>query len=710
VNKATANDPSPRGAAVRSRSFPLGASVTAGGVNFSIYSKSCTAMELLLFDGVDAAGPSRVVELDPRSNRTSHYWHVFMPGLASGQIYGYRAHGPFDPARGHRFDPQKVLVDPYARAIAVPQGYTRRAATVPGDNAPVAMKSVVADRRGYDWEGDRPLRHPFARSIIYEMHVAGFTRHPGSGVTPARRGTYAGLIEKIPYLVDLGITAVELLPIFQYDEQDAPPGRKNYWGYAPVSFFAPHAGYSSRTDPLGPLDEFRDLVKALHRAGIEVILDVVYNHTTEVDEGGPTLCLRGLENGVYYMLETDRARYANYTGTGNTLNANHAIVRRMIIDSLHYWAEEMHVDGFRFDLASILSRDAAGTPLSDPPVIWDIDSDPVLAGTKLIAEAWDAGGLYQVGSFAGDTWTALNGRFRDDVRSFVRGDRDTVRKVALRLQGSPDIFGHQERGPEQSINFVTCHDGFTLNDLVSYDRKHNEDNGEDNRDGSDDNLSWNCGAEGPAGEPGIERLRNRQAKNFLALTLLSFGTPLLLMGDEMRRTQRGNNNAYCQDNETSWLDWGLLERHGDVHRFVKALLGFRLHRDLTVDEQTLTLNQLLRQARVHWHGVRLNQPDWGEQSHSIAATIASVSGLITYYLILNAYWEKLDFELPRPLAGEEGWRRLMDTGLGGGEDICRWRDAALVRGPSYPAGPRSVVLLGCARQGPRGATSAPERR
>ena len=548
----------PAGMEVRSRTFPLGATVEACGVNFSIYSKSATAMELLLFDKVDAAEPSRVVTLDPRSNRTGHYWHVFLPGLAGGQIYGYRAHGPFDPAIGLRYDPRKVLVDPYARAIAVPPGYSRLAASVPGDNTAVAMKSVTVDRRGYDWEGDRPLRHPFARTIIYEMHVAGFTGHPGSGVPAAKRGTYAGLIEKIPYLVDLGITAVELLPVFQFDEQDAPRGRKNYWGYAPVSFFAPHAGYSSRPDPLGPLDEFRDMVKALHRADIEVILDVVYNHTTEVDEGGPTLCFRGLGNPTYYLLEKDRSRYANFTGTGNTLNANNSVVRRMIVDSLHYWSEEMHVDGFRFDLASIFTRDSFGQPLRDPPVIWDIDSDPVLAGTKLIAEAWDAGGLYQVGSFAGDTWSAWNGQFRDDVRAFVKGDLGMARKIASRLQGSPDIFGYRERGPEQSINFVTCHDGFTLNDLVTYDRKHNAENGEDNRDGTDDNLSWNCGAEGPSDDPGIERLRNRQVKNFLALTLLSFGTPMLMMGDEMRRTQRGNNNAYCQGGEVNWLDWRLL--------------------------------------------------------------------------------------------------------------------------------------------------------
>ena len=344
------------------------------------------------------------------------------------------------------------------------------------------------------------------------------------------RGTYAGLIEKIPYLQQLGITAVELLPVFQFDAQDCPPGKVNYWGYAPVSFFAPHQAYSSRQDPLGPVDEFRDMVKALHRAGIEVILDVVFNHTAEGDHGGPTLCFRGLDNSTYYILEPDRSRYANFSGTGNTLNANHPIVRRMIVDSLRYWVEEMHVDGFRFDLASILARDSSGHVMSNPPVLWDIESDPALAGTKMIAEAWDAAGLYQVGSFVGDSWKEWNGRFRDDVRDFFRGAEDSVTRIADRFLGSPEIYGHKEREAEQSVNFVTCHDGFTLNDLVSYNQKHNEENGEDNRDGANDNRSWNCGVEGPSDDPGVEKLRNRQVKNFLTVTMLSLGVPMIRDG------------------------------------------------------------------------------------------------------------------------------------------------------------------------------------
>ncbi|MDE3159649.1 MAG: glycogen-debranching protein, partial [Acidobacteriota bacterium] len=464
-------------------SSPLGASVTASGVNFSVFSRSAAAVELLLFDLEDNSQPARVVPIDPVTNRTYHYWHVFVPGLKPGQLYGYRVDGPSDAAQGMRFDPTKVLLDPYGRGVVVPKSYSRAAARIKGDNARTSMKNVVVDPDAYDWEGDTPLCRPASRTIIYEMHVRGFTRHSSSGVPENTRGTYAGLVEKIPYLQQLGITAVELLPVFQFDAQDAPPGRVNYWGYAPVSFFAPHQAYSSRPEALGAVNEFRDMVKALHRAGIEVILDVVFNHTGEGDHNGPTLSFRGLENSVYYVLEPDRSRYANYSGTGNTLNANHPVVRRLILDSLRYWVEKMHIDGFRFDLASILERDESGNLMPNPPVLWDIDSDPVLAGTKLIAEAWDAVGLYQVGSFIGDSWREWNGRFRDDVRSFFRGDEGSVVPLADRLLGSPQIYGHKQREAEQSVNFVTCHDGFTLNDLVCYERKHNEANGEDNRDG-----------------------------------------------------------------------------------------------------------------------------------------------------------------------------------------------------------------------------------
>ncbi|EMI52595.1 glycogen debranching protein, partial [Rhodopirellula sallentina] len=501
---------------VLGQTAPLGATVCEDGVNFSIYSRSAKGVDLLLFDHVDAATATRTISLDPIANRTYHYWHTFVPGIKAGQLYGYRVHGPSLPEIGQRFDHEKLLLDPYGRGCSVPPGYSRDAAQQPGDNTSSAMKSVVIDPTTYDWEDDAPLQRPASQTIIYEMHVRGFTRNPNSGIDESKRGTYAGLIEKIPYLVDLGVTAVELLPIFQFDAFDAPPGKTNYWGYAPISFFSPHAAYSSRQNPLGVIDEFRDMVKALHRAGIEVILDVVFNHTAEGNEYGPTLSFRGIDNATYYMLENGGERYANYSGCGNTLNANNTVARRMILDSLRYWVQEMHVDGFRFDLASILSRDTNGYPLPNPPVLWDIESDPTLAGTKLFAEAWDAAGLYQVGNFVGDAWREWNGRFRDDVRDFFRGAPGSVTKIADRVVGSPQLYAHKRREAEQSINFVTCHDGFTLNDLVSYNDKHNEDNNESNRDGESHNRSWHCGVEGPTDNPIVNQLRNRQVKNFLA--------------------------------------------------------------------------------------------------------------------------------------------------------------------------------------------------
>ena len=664
-------------------SAPLGATVGAGGVNFSVYSRDATGIELLLFDAADDPKPSHIVALDP-ANHTYHYWHVFLSGVRPGQIYGYRVHGPFDPGHGLRFDATKVLLDPYGRGVVMPEHYSRVAASQPGDNTATAMKSVVVDPSAYEWDGDAPLKRPSARTIIYEMHVRGFTRHPSSGVAPDKRGTYAGLIEKIPYLQELGITAVELLPVFQFDPQDSPPGKINYWGYAPISFFAPHQAYSSRQDALGPLDEFRDMVKALHRAGIEIILDVVFNHTAEGDHRGPTLSFRGLDNNTYYILEEDRSRYANYTGTGNTLHANHPVVRRMIVDSLRYWVQEMHVDGFRFDLASILTRDASGRVLPDPPVLWDIESDPALAGTKLIAEAWDAAGLYQVGSFIGDSWKEWNGRFRDDARSFIRSEEGSLARFADRFVGSPEIYGHKQREPEQSVNFVTCHDGFTLNDLVSYNGKHNEANDEGNRDGADDNRSWNCGVEGPTDDPEIEQLRNRQVKNFLAVTLLSIGMPMILMGDEVRRTQGGNNNAYCHDNELNWFDWTLVAKHADVHRFVTLLNERRLLRSVEHEHQRLSLAQLIQQAKKSWHGVKLGQPDWSPESRSVALQVEMKQERAVIYLILNAYWEPLDFELPHLYSGGP-WRRWIDTGLDSPLDIVPWRTAPSIPGLTYRA-------------------------
>jgi glycogen operon protein len=675
-------------------SHPLGATLTRGGANFSIYSRLATGVELLFFDHEESDQPSQVFCFDPYINRTYHYWHIFVPQVASGQIYAYRVHGDFCPSEGLRFDSSKILLDPYGRRVIVPKNYNRDAARDSGDNTACAMKNMVVDLRSYDWEDDKPLHRPSTRTIIYEMHVAGFSRHPNSGVAPAKRGTYAGLIEKIPYLHQLGISAVELLPVFAFDAQSCPPGLVNYWGYDPVSFFAPHQAYSSNPHGMGPIDEFRDMVKALHRAGIEVILDVVYNHTAESGETGPTLSFKGIANPTYYILEEDNSKYPNFTGTGNTLNGNHTIVRRMILDSLRYWVKEMHVDGFRFDLASILARDSSGHPLANPPVLWDIESDPELAGTKLIAEAWDAAGLYQVGSFIGDSWKEWNGRFRDDLRSFFRGEPGAVRRVADRIVGSPEVFGAEGREAEQSVNFVTCHDGFTLNDLVTYDRKHNEDNLECNRDGGDDNRSWNCGVEGPTDDPCIEKLRNRQVKNFLATTLLSLGVPMLLMGDEFRRTQRGNNNCYCHDSDISWMDWSLIERHLDVHRFVRLLLERRMLRSLEPERQRKTLYEVIRSGLKSWHGVKLNQPDWSDNSQSVALSLEDKGEGISFYWILNAWREPLTFELPRvDLSSRGPWRRWIDTSLDMPDDIVEWQSAQPVPGEIYKAGPRSTVVL-----------------
>lgn len=668
------------------KQFPLGVTVTSEGVNFCVFSKNSHRMQLLFFNHVDDKKPSRIIELDPDINRTFYYWHIFVKGVTTGQLYAYRAYGRFAPEEGLRFDGTKTLFDPYARAIAVGDHYDRQIATRYGvDNARQAMKSVVLDTHSYNWEGDRPLNLPYAHSVIYEMHVGGFTKHPNSGIAAEKRGTYAGLIEKIPYLKSLGVTTVELMPVYQYDPMDAPLGKTNYWGYAPVSFFAPHLAYSAAKDPIGAVHEFRDMVKALHRANIEIVLDVVFNHTAEGNHEGTTSSYRGLENRAYYILERERQYYANYSGCGNTLNANNSIVRRMIMDSLCYWVSEMHVDGFRFDLASALTRDERGTPLTSPPLIWEIDSEPILAGAKIIAEAWDAGGLYQVGSFVGDRWSEWNGKFRDDVRRFLKGDDGMVRSFASRVVASPDLYQQHtyDRDPNRSINFVTAHDGFTLNDVVSYNGKHNEANGENNRDGSNDNYSWNFGVEGVTDDPDIEAMRIRQVKNFLVVLLLAQGTPMLLMGDEVRRTQGGNNNAFAQDNEISWFDWSSLDREAEILRFTQQLIRFTQSRfAFSMDNYWVGTGDV----NLSWHGVELDRPDWSDSSHSIAVLLETPKG--NAYVIFNAFWESLWFELP-PFE----WYRLIDTSLRAPDDFCAPNDAPKVDDTMYLVEARSVVLL-----------------
>ena len=675
------------------QSFPLGATVYPWGVNFCVFSKNCDAVELLLFDDVDDARPARVIPLDPQQNRTFYYWHAFVRGIGEGQLYGYRVYGPFEPEKGLRFDGTKVLLDPYTQAVAMGRNYDREAARCPGDNCAHAMKSVVVNSYAYDWEGDLQLRLPYADSVIYELHVGGFTRHPSSGLSPEKRGTYTGLIEKIPYLKALGVTAVELLPVQQFDPQDAPRGLSNHWGYSPIAFFAPHQGYCAGSDPQAPVNEFRDMVKALHRVGIEVILDVVFNHTAEGDHLGPTLSFRGLESRAYYIPDPQNpAQYANYSGTGNTLNTNQSIVRRLIMDSLHYWVAEMHVDGFRFDLASVMARDEWGQPLKSPPILWEIESDPVMAGIKIIAEAWDAAGLYQVGSFIGHRWAEWNGQYRDDVRRFVKGDPGTVGRLASRIIASPDLYPQEGREPNRSINFIACHDGFTLNDLVSYDRKHNEANRCRNRDGHNANFSWNCGVEGPTTAPSVEALRLRQIKNFLTILFVSQGTPMLQMGDEVRRTQRGNNNAFCQDNEISWFNWRHLDRHAGLLRFVQGLIAFTQARAIFREERFLNTGPDGEPPTVTWHGVRLNAPDWGYDSHSLAIELYYPERGDHLHMMLNAYWEPLTFELP-PLPEGGHWRRLVDTAMPSPDDFCEPDTAPVVEGDRYQVTARSTVVL-----------------
>ncbi|WP_228024501.1 glycogen debranching protein GlgX [cf. Phormidesmis sp. LEGE 11477] len=679
----------------------MGATVRENGVNFCLYAKDATAVELLLFDSPESAWPDKTLWLDPEKNKTFQYWHIFIEGLAANQIYAYRVDGPYAPKQGLRFNRNKVLIDPYARLVVGWPAYSRQAASTPFDNCPQALRGVVIDPQQYDWENDLHPQTSYADTVIYELHVGGFTQHPNSELPIETRGTYAGLIEKIPYLQSLGVTAVELMPIQQFDDSDAPGDRENYWGYSSVAFFAPHWGYSANKTGLGPVDEFRDMVKALHKAGIEVILDVVFNHTAEGNHEGPTLSFRGLSNESYYILEDDKAHYKNYSGCGNTLKTS-TISSYLILDCLRYWVLEMHVDGFRFDLASVLSRGITGEPLEIPPILWLINTDPALAGIKIIAEAWDAAGLYQVGRFAGERFAEWNGPYRDEVRRFVRSDRGLCGAIAHRIMGSPDLYPHLNRGPNYSINFVTCHDGFTLHDLVSYNHKHNEANGEDSRDGANDNWSWNCGVEGPTDDPSVQALRRQQAKNMFVLWAMSQGTPMMLMGDEVLRSQHGNNNAYCQNNTLSWFDWDDVSTQQDFLRFVQQLVNLiqTLHL-FKHDEQLIVTDFDPQEDRleplISWHGITLGQPDWSEDSRSLSFTLRYRQYGELLHVIFNAYWEPLTFELPplTPPAHSKPahWQRIIDTALAAPQDFCPIEQAPKVEQSFYSVAARSAVVL-----------------
>ncbi len=689
----------PKFSTSKGRAHPLGATPDDTGVNFSVFAQNATSVELLLFDEHDDAEPSLVLTLDPAVHRTFHFWHVYVWGLQPGVHYAYRVDGPDDlHGQGHRYNPSKVLIDPYARGNTNTL-WNRAHACGPGDNLATSMRSVVIDASDYDWEGDQPLNRPMHETIIYEMHVGGFTRHASSGAE--HPGTFAGVVEKIPYLKALGVTAVELLPVMEFDEKEIiranPNGGSplvNYWGYSTVSFFAPDSLYCVSLAAGNHLREFRDMVKALHQAGIEVILDVVFNHTSEGNHLGPTINFKGFGNEVYYhLVPSDRQYHMDYSGCGNTFNCNHPIAEKFISECLRFWVEEMHVDGFRFDEASILSRGQDGAPVPFPPIIWDLELAECMADTKIIAEAWDAAGLYQVGYYPGYRWAEWNGKFRDDVRRFVKGDPGLIGAVAARLAGSADLYQANGRQPINSINFVTCHDGFTLNDLVSYNGKHNEANGENNQDGSNDNQSWNCGAEGATNDHAVEALRERQVKNFAAILLLSQGVPMILAGDEVRRTQRGNNNAYCQDNAISWLDWTLAEKHAGLLRFWQEMIAFRRQLPSIHRSRFFTGQMNGRGLKdISWHGCSLNQPGWDDpQARALAFTLAGFGDDPDLYVILNMYWDGLDFELP-PLPGRS-WHVAVNTAAVSPDDIAEPGRERFVVGNTFRAEGRSVVVL-----------------
>ena len=668
--------------------LPYGAVVTDRGVQFVVFSRSATAMRVLLYDKVDDREPVEIIEFDRDTDRWGDVWSAFVPGIGPGQLYHFQANGPFDPESGQWFDGNARLVDPYAKALA---GCFQKGT----DGIIRPPKCVVVDDY-FDWEGDRHLRRPLSETVIYETHVRGFTKSKTSRVKHS--GTYLGLIEKLPYLKELGITAVELMPVHEFpilDIHGNVPERPNYWGYDPMAFFAPHRGYAYSKEPGAQVNEFKQMVKACHQAGIEVILDVVFNHTCEGNEHGPVLSFKGLENQVYYILNSGGSHYSNYSGCGNTFNGNHPICRELIFHCLRHWVHNYHVDGFRFDLASILSRDRNGNLMASPPMVEQIAEDPMLADTKIIAEAWDAAGAYQVGSFGDLRWAEWNGRYRDDARRYWRGDDGLIGPMATRLAGSSDLYEHAGRAPYCSINFITSHDGFPLNDLVSYKEKHNEANCEGNRDGDNNNSSDNYGVEGPTRRKPIDRLRLRQIKNMLATLLLSQGVPMIVMGDEVRRTQKGNNNAYCQDNEISWFNWTLVKRNEELFNFVRGMIAIRKSHPTLRRTRFLTGRAFDSRGvpDVNWFN-HLGLPFNWENPHGGLACWLPAPAVADdpegqgrdLMLLFNGTADSLKFVLPDQIRGLR-WSTLVNTAGGANEDVFPEMD-----GPAAPAS-RRVDLI-----------------
>ena len=661
-------------------------------MNFSLAAPAADRIELLLFRNGSDRVPERVIELDGRRHRSGDYWHVEVEGLNEGCCYGYRVFGPL--ARGaHGFCPSKVLLDPAARAITGWDVYDRVLATGPSPNAHACLKGVVSERQRFDFEAHPRPRHSWQRSVIYELHVGAFTRASDSGVDSSNRGTYQGVIEKLPYLQELGVTAIELLPVFSFDPADAPPGLDNVWGYSPLNWFTPHHGYCSVDDPLQARNEMRQLVGACHDAGIEVLLDVVYNHTTEGNRHGPTLSWRGVADSTYYH-QNSEGEYLDVSGCGNSIAANDPISTQLILESMRCWAVELGIDGFRFDLGIELSRGAQLKPLDHPPLFTAMEADPELSDLKLVSEPWDCGGLYRLNDFPAKRIATWNGHFRDGLRRFWKGDEHSTWALAQRFKGSPDLYDGKAVAIGHSVNFITAHDGFTLADLVSYNRKHNLANGEDNRDGDNHNNSWNHGLEGPTTEPEVLALRRRQQRNLLSTLLLARGVPMLLMGDEVGRSQGGNNNTWCQDSPLGWMVWN--EDHCDLELklFLKRLLKLRqalpqLFNPLIPARETTKKHpqdhtDLWRQ----WHGVDLSKPDWASWSRSVATSLHMGSHGALIWMGFNAHKEALDFELPIPASP---WTRVIDTSLPAPQDFPD--QPVPFRGVTIPMQSRSFVLL-----------------
>lgn len=652
--------------------LPFGASRTASGINFSIVSRCADQVTIALFQE-DLITVLAAFTLDPSLHRTGDVWHIQLSpdGPLTGAIpYGFFLDGPSCPEKGgHAFQPELAVVDPYARAVAGCDSWGERVLDKGGGRA--LVRSLFLDRK-FDWQGDRPLNRPLQDTIIYELNVRGFTSHPSSGV--AHPGTFQGVVEKIPYLRELGITAVELMPVTEFDENEIPlvnpvtgERLRNLWGYSPISFFAPKASLAATTERGGQVREFKEMVRQLHRSGIEVVLDVVFNHTGEGGWDGPGYNFRLMDNPLFYLLHPVTREYLNFSGCGNTLNCNHPMVREMIMECLRYWVVEMHVDGFRFDLASVMGRAQDGQVLADPPMVEKIAEDPILAGTKIIAEAWDASGLYQVGSFSNHLrWAEWNGRFRDDVRRFVAG-RGAVTDLATRIAGSSDLYLTSNRRPSNSINFITSHDGFTLADLVRYDKKHNGANGEDNRDGADANDSWNTGVEGETDDARIVALRLRRMKTMALLLFVSRGVPMFPAGDEFGRTQLGNNNAYCQDNPVGWVDWRMAEKNSEFLRFFTFLI--RLRKKHPVFRQDSFFHPH-GSAVIHWQGERPGEADWSADNRFLAFHLPGAShGDHDFFVAVNGHREKsCEYTLPVPPAGTH-WRGIIDTSAAAPGDV-----------------------------------------